>query len=313
MKKYCILRVCLAFLLLTAAAGAAAQDAIQKNGFDLSRALIPPADIFHGGPPRDGIPAINNPVFVPAAEVDFLRDDDIVIGVRVGDTARAYPTRILVWHEIVNDRIGEDYFAVTYCPLCGTAMVFDRRAGGTVRQFGVSGLLYQSDVLMYDRETESLWSQLAMQAVSGEAAGTALTWLSSDYLTWASWRQQYPDSVVLSSDTGYSRNYAGEPYAAYFADDALMFPVPQTRSELMNKAWVIGILINGAAKAYPVDLFTDNAALTDEVGGETITVRYHAANRQPSVTRIDGSTVPAVLVFWFAWQAFYPATGLWRG
>ena len=304
-----IVRCTLAAIAVLAATAAAEY----KNGFDLSKALVPPERILHGGPPRDGIPAINNPNFVPIAAVDFLHADDIVIGIKHNGTARAYPTRILIWHEIVNDRIGEHVFAVTYCPLCGTAMVFDRNLNGKVRQFGVSGLLYQSDVLMYDRESESLWSQLALRAVSGAAAGTTLTWLPSDHLTWAAWKKQHPDGEVLSIDTGYKRDYNASAYADYFASDTVMFPVPQTRKEFANKAWVIGVLINGAAKAYPIDTLPPDTVIRDSVGGKTIQVRYNANARQPIVTDDKGEAVAAVLVFWFAWQAFYPATAVWGG
>ena len=298
-------------LLLSVFGNISWAQAASKNGFDLSQATIASDEIFAGGPPRDGIPAINQPKFVAVSAVDFLHDDDIVIGVVHHNIARAYPTRILIWHEIVNDRIDDHAFAVTYCPLCGSAMVFDRTIDGQVRQFGVSGLLYQSDVLLYDRETESLWSQLGLQAVSGSAAGTALDWLPSEYMTWAAWKQQHPDSEVLSTDTGYRRDYNSNAYDAYFASDETMFPVPHTRREFANKTWVVGVLINGEAKAYPVDTLPTEHSIHDTVGGKAITVSYHAEGRQPQVTDAQGNAVAAVLVFWFAWQAFYPATAIW--
>ncbi len=142
------------------------------NGFDVSNALIPREAILSGGPPRDGIPAIVRPRFDPASRAaSFLKDEDLVVSVTVEDETRAYPLRILVWHETVNNVIRGQPLAITYCPLCGTAMVFDRRVGERTLDFGLSGLLYQSDVLMYDRQTESLWSQLAMQSVAGATGG----------------------------------------------------------------------------------------------------------------------------------------------
>jgi len=287
-------------------------EAKKLNGFDVSNATIPVKDILSGGPPRDGIPSIDEPRFVAAGNVDYLKDDDIVIGLGNGDTARAYPLRILVWHEIVNDTIGDQPVAVTYCPLCGTSMVFDRRINGTVRRFGVSGLLYQSDVLMYDRESESLWSQLKMEAVSGPEAGKKLTWLPSRHLTWKAWRTAHPQGEVLSTKTGFSRNYDGQAYASYFATDRTMFPVPRTRTELPNKEWVIGVLINGKAKAYPVKRLPDGQPIDDEVGGSTLTLRWDAQSRQPHLQDATGQPVPYVMVFWFAWQAFYPETELWE-
>lgn len=284
----------------------------EKNGFDLSKASIKRDEILSGGPPRDGIPSIDRPEFIDVSKVDYLRDNDIVIGLVRGDIARAYPTRILIWHEIVNDVIGGDAVAVTYCPLCGTAMVFERKIDGKVRTFGVSGLLYRSDVLMYDRESESLWSQLAMKAVSGPAVGTKLTWLHSEHLTWKAWREKYPHGKVLSTNTGYKRNYGRDTYTSYFSSENTMFPVPHTRKELSNKTWVIGVVINGKAKAYPVDDLPTDSAIKDKVGGKQLVVRYDAQKKFPQISDSEGKQIPSVMVFWFAWQAFYPKTDLWK-
>lgn len=307
------IKIAILFLLVTTGMSCSAPASEeQMNGFDLSNASIDRNEILSGGPGRDGIPSIDEPKFISVEEVDYLRDDDIVIGLVRGNIARAYPTRVLVWHEIVNDSIANNAVAVTYCPLCGTAMVFDRNIDGKTRTFGVSGLLYRSDVLMYDRETESLWSQLAMKAISGPAIGKKLAWLPSEQLTWKAWREKYPQGEVLSTDTGYLRNYGGEAYASYFASEKPMFPVPQTRKELRDKAWVIGIIIDGQAKAYPVDLLPSGKAIEDTVGNKKIVVRYDAEQKHPQLTGSDGEMIPSVVAFWFAWQAFYPDTGLWE-
>ncbi len=301
------------FISLIALLGTSCFAREQKmNGFVVSNASIDKEDIMFGGPPRDGIPSIDNPDFIPISRVDYLRDKDIILSVKRGGEVRGYPTRIIVWHEIVNDVIAGDSIVVTYCPLCGTGMVFDRNVDGKVRTFGVSGLLYQSDVLMYDRETESLWSQLAMKGVSGPAVDQKLTWIPSEHLTWKAWQEKYPDGKVLSINTGYSRNYAGEAYAAYFASDAVMFPVPQTRKELPNKAKVIGVFINGKAKAYPLNDLPSGKIIKEKVGGQEIMVSYDAEKQFPQVTDANGEHITSVVVFWFAWQAFYPDTGLWR-
>ena len=281
------------------------------NGFDLRGANIDADEVYRGGPPRDGIPSIDAPKFVPVPEVDYLQDEDVVIGVTRGGVSRAYPTRILIWHEIVNDAIGHDAFVVTYCPLCGTAMVFDRNVGGRLRTFGVSGLLYRSDVLLYDRETDSLWSQIGLRAVSGPARDTPLSWQTSEHMTWAAWRERYPDGKVLSTDTGYRRDYTTSPYKAYFETDAVMFPVPRPRRELDDKALVLGVIVDGLARAWPISDLPDGRPLEDRVGDTPVTVRWDAARRHPRVTRDDGTTVPSVLAFWFAWAAFHPETGLW--
>ena len=283
------------------------------NGFNLSKAIIPVSEIRSGGPPRDGIPAIDRPRFIPAEQVDFLRDEDVVISFTSGGTTRAYPLRILVWHEIVNDKLGEEAIAVTYCPLCGTAMVFDRRIAGHTLNFGVSGLLYQSDVLMYDRETESLWSQLKMQCVSGPLVETQLSWLPSEHLTWRRWRQKYLQGEVLSTNTGYERDYTQQPYKGYEENPKTVVPVPHHRKELPNKEWVVGVIVGNQAKAYPVTaLPPNNQAVTDLVAGQALKVSYDRAGKRPSVVRADsGEAVPYVMAYWFAWQAFHPETGLW--
>jgi len=298
-------------LLLIFVAGNIYLTAQSKNGFDLSNSIIDVNDIYRGGPPRDGIPAISNPVFVTVKEVDYLRDDDIVIGMVRGGEARAYPTRILIWHEIANDTIGSDHVAIVYCPLCGTSMVFDREIKGRIREFGVSGLLYQSDVLMYDRETDSLWSQLEMKSISGPEVGTSLKWLTSEHMTWKSWREKHPQGKVLSDETGYDRNYSGNAYAGYFATESTMFPVPFLRDELTNKTMIIGVIVNGRAKAFPVDSFVSTKTISESVGSSLIKISYDMDKKYPVVTDDSGNDIPYVMSFWFAWQAFYPDTELW--
>jgi Protein of unknown function (DUF3179) len=188
-------------VIVTVLMAAPAVVAVAQNGFDLSNATIPRDEILPGGPPRDGIPAINQPQFIKPSEVNFLRDDDRVLSVKIDNEVRAYSLRILNWHEIVNDQVGDHAIAVTYCPLAGAGMVFDRSVNGRNLSFGVSGLLYQSDLLMYDRETESLWSQIAMKAVSGAQAGAELPWLPAENMTWHAWREAYPDGKVLPTQT----------------------------------------------------------------------------------------------------------------
>ena len=192
------------FLLLLALTllVATTSTAQTRNGFDISNLSIPADEVLHGGPPKDGIPAINEPNFVSATEADFLQPEDRILGVHRNGIARAYAIRILNWHEIVNDQFGDEKIAITFCPLCGTGMAFKANVGGQDRSFGVSGLLYNSDVLLYDRESESLWSQIARVAVSGELIGTELEMVAVSHTSWADWQQRYPDSQVLSTETG---------------------------------------------------------------------------------------------------------------
>jgi hypothetical protein len=283
----------------------------QKNGFDISNAIIDKNKILSGGPPKDGIPAINNPKFVNIKDVDYLKADDIIIGVVRDGISKAYPTRILIWHEIVNDTINKENIVVTYCPLCGTAMVFERDIGNITRTFGVSGLLYQSDVLMYDKESESLWSQLGMESVSGKAVGSKLKWINSEHMTWNAWKNKYPNSKVLSIDTGFYRNYSANAYDSYFKSDQTMFPVTKNRDELAQKSWVVGVVINGVAKAYSIEKLEKESIINDTISEVKIKVRYDKNKKYHKITNNAGEEIPSVVVYWFAWQAFYPKTLLW--
>ena len=292
----------------------AASSARAMNGFDLSNLTVPRTEVFSGGPPRDGIPSIDEPKFDSVTNASWLQDGDLVVGVSIGDEHRAYPIRILVWHEIVNDTVGGKPVAVTYCPLCGTAMTFEREIKGTVHTFGVSGLLYQSDVLMFDRETESLWSQLAIKSLSGPRVNQPLVWLPSTLSTWKSWKEAHPDSRILSRETGEQRDYDHMPYQGYEDREDTIFPVPAHRTELGNKEWVLGLLVEGKALALPLSALAKKAAgpITVKVGESTILVTFDPVTRAASARRSDGETIPLVHVYWFAWQAFYPETVLWE-
>jgi len=173
-----------------------------KNGFDLEDALVPVDMIQSGGPPRDGIPALSRPRFVSAKEADFLEQTDRVLGITLNGVSRAYPIKILNFHEIVNDRFSDASVVVTFCPLCGTGIVFRGSIEGVDHSFGVSGLLYNSDVLLYDQQTESLWSQIGGRAISGPRKGTPLERLPVTHTTWEDWLGRHPDTRVLSIDTG---------------------------------------------------------------------------------------------------------------
>jgi hypothetical protein len=309
-----------AVLLLVAGAGIGAEPAIAArqsrapfNGFNVSNAIIPTGEILSGGPGRDGIPSIDQPRFVGPGAAGFMLPGDLVVSLTIGDQTRAYPLRILVWHEIVNDELGGLPIAVTYCPLCGTAMVFNRQVGNRTLSFGVSGLLHHSDVLMYDRQTDSLWSQLAMKAVSGPQVNTKLEWLASEHLTWAAWKAKYPAGEVLSTQTGARRNYSGTAYAGYERSPDTMFPVPTHRNELPRKEWVVGVVVDGVARAYPLKSLPPGQVVHEEVNADVLEISFHPASQLAEVRRAgSGEVVPSVKVYWFAWQAFYPHTRLWK-
>ncbi|MBL8323511.1 MAG: DUF3179 domain-containing protein [Rubrivivax sp.] len=281
------------------------------NGFDLRDALVPVQAIERGGPPRDGIPAIDRPKFVPAARA-ALKDPDRVLGVALNGVARAYPVRILNWHEIVNDRFGAQAVAVTYCPLCGTGMAFDARIGAREASFGVSGLLYNSDVLLYDRATESLWSQVMAKAVTGPLKGAVLVPLPLAHTSWAAWRARHPGTEVLSTDTGFERDYERDPYDGYEKIQRLMFDVQHRDARLPLKEWVLGLRVGGEAKAYPFSLLERRVdakgRLADRIGGQRVEVRFDRTHRSAEAFDAEGRPLPGVMAYWFAWVAFHPQT-----
>jgi hypothetical protein len=294
-------------------ATAAGAPAGTLNGFELSGALVPTDAIAAGGPPRDGIPAIDRPRFVDAAR-SGLQANDRVLGLRLGGEARAYPVRILNWHEIVNDRVAGRAVAVTYCPLCGTGIAFDARVAGGDARFGVSGLLYNGDVLLYDRGTQSLWSQIMGRAISGRLKGTPLIGLPLAHTSWADWRRREPPTRVLSTDTGFVRDYARDPYEGYEAVPQLMFDVQHRDERVYMKEWVLGVVVDGQAKAYPFERLARRlgreGTLPDRVAGSAVTIRYDAGHRTAEAFDADGRPLPAVMAHWFAWVAFHPRTEL---
>lgn len=242
---------------------------------DGTRHLIPLDAIRSGGPPKDGIPSIDAPRFVGSESWNELgfSGDNLVIGVEVNGIRRAYPFQVLVWHEIVNDVIDGKPLLITYCPLCGTGIAFEREIEGEPVQFGVSGQLYNSDLLMYDRKTDSFWSQITGTAVVGPLAGTVLPFYPSEIMTWDDWRQTYPDSAVLSPDTGFSRDYSVDPYSGYYADGNLWFPVSGLDARLPVKERVTGIEVEGAAfGAYPDEAVVEHGPVNDQVGDTPVLV-----------------------------------------
>lgn len=183
------------------------------SGSDEEKHTVPLDQIVGGGPPPDGIPSIDSPKFVSAEEAnEILQDSDLVVGLDVNGEVRAYPLQILVWHEIVNDNVGGMPVAVTYCPLCFTSQVFSRTISGTVVEFGTSGKLYNSNLVMYDRTSKSLWSQALGEGIVGQYAGVKLERIPFDLAYWKEWKQLYPNTKVLSRDTGSTRPYGADPY-----------------------------------------------------------------------------------------------------
>jgi hypothetical protein len=205
-------------------------------------------EIQWGGVAVNGIPPLDHPAHVQASEATYLNDRNVIFGFAIDGEARAYPKRILAWHELALDHLGNRDLTIVYCTLCGTVIPFDSRVGGTLRKFGTSGLLYQSNKLMFDADTKSLWSSLTGKPVVGPLVGFGLELSALPVVTttWGEWRRRHPDTTVLSLDTGYRRDYSeGAAYRAYFATDALMFDVSQRDERLPNKAEVLVVRSTG--------------------------------------------------------------------
>ncbi len=285
----------------------------EKNGFDLKNSTIPVTEIKDGGPPRDGIPSINTPVFLKSGKAT-LNDGDRILGVYENGVAKAYPIKILNYHEIVNDKFSGKPVVVTFCPLCGSGIAFDAEINGEALEFGVSGLLYNSDVLLYDRQTESLWSQLEYKAISGPMAGKELKVLNTANTTWKNWKEKHPKTLVLSEETGFKRDYSRDPYPGYEASPALFFPVSAQNDDFHPKEMVIGIKINGKSKAYPFSELEKSGkkSIKDRFNGKELEIRYNAESKSAEIFDAKGKALPAITNFWFAWFAFNPDTSIYR-
>ena len=281
--------------------------AASKNGFVLDDALVPAKQILSGGPGRDGIPSLDYPAFIVARNADYLNEEDRILGIEVNGVARAYPIRILNYHEIVNDIVGGEAIVVTYCPLCGSGMAFNAEINNKSFEFGVSGLLYNSDVLLYDRQTGSLWSQILKTSVTGAMSGTRLTAIPLSHTTWQDWYARHPTTDVLSSETGYRRNYRVDPYPGYSRSGKLYFPVQEESRLYSRKALVMGLEIDGEFKVYPfAELQKGSGRFTDEFNGTRFEVLYDSANETARILAENGNEIPTLMAFWFAWYAFHP-------
>jgi hypothetical protein len=287
-------------------------SALPYNGFDVENSVVPVEQIHHGGPQRDGIPALTAPRFIPSAEAEYLRPDDRILGIERHGERRTYPIRILNYHEIVNDRIGDESIVITYCPLCGTGMAFSATVAGEVRRFGVSGLLYNSDVLLYDRQSESLWSQIMGEAISGPLRGTKLHAIPVTHTTWEAWRKEGA-SRVLSLDTGYRRDYSRSPYGNYDNNEAIFFPISARSRQYHPKERVLGIELEGRAKAYPfAELAQTQSPVHDTINGKKVVIEFDAATRSGRIFDAEGKELAGINSFWFAWFTFHPDTLIYK-
>lgn len=268
---------------------------------DLPPPLIDLADLVPGGPPPDGIPAIDHPLFESVADVDWLESDEPVLSLTVAGRTRAYPIRIMMWHEIVNDRVAGVPVAVTYCPLCNSGVAFERTVGGRVTTFGTSGLLFADNLVMYDRRTESLWPQLTGRAAVGALTGTQLVSIPMGTVGWAQFRAEHPDARVLSRATGFDRHYGDNPYVGY--DDPgsePMFEVPgEPDTRLPVKARVVGVGDGDQAVAVSRDLLAETGVQEVTVGRRRLVLWHVPGQRSALDTESlpEGEEIGTVAVF----------------
>ncbi|MEO0443527.1 MAG: DUF3179 domain-containing protein [Pseudomonadota bacterium] len=307
-------------------------------------------EIRWGGVRQDGIPPLRKPKMLDASDADYLADEHIVFGIKINGDARAYPKRILAWHEMFVDTIGGVDIAGVYCTLCGTVIPYKTKVNGKVHQLGTSGFLYRSNKLMYDKETQSLWSTMTGKPVVGPLVdkGIQLDYVGVVTSTWAEWKRRHPNTRVLSLDTGHRRDYGeGIAYQDYFATDQLMFNTPFEDKRLNNKQEVLALRFAGSPMdqlAIDTDFLAKHPLYTGQIGRQAFIVLsdssganrvydpenidFVAYDQDSQVTDAQGNTwavteeqlvsksgrvlqrLPYHRAFWFGWQAAYPQTQL---
>jgi hypothetical protein len=303
---------------------------VAAYGFDLSTCLVPQGLIVASGMPRDGVRTLDDPPTLTPSAVDranqqgrgkMLVASDRVVGVSIGGQSRAYPLRLLRWHEVVNDTVGGRPIAVTYNPLCDSVVVLSREVEETVPRFAVSGLLLNSNLLLYDTRDElaasSLWSQIQARAVAGPAARNSarLEILACDLSTWGSWRGRFPETTVLAPEPDLKRLYKRDPYHSYFGSDLLRFPVDPLppASDLRLKDRVVVVETGGEQRVLALSRLAaavgrDHGRWQTTVGGQQLTVDFAVDQGVAWVARGDRQRAPTAVryAFWFAWHAAFP-------
>lgn len=257
---------------------------LQREYLQPDRAKIRIEEVTWGGVRKDGIPSLDAPNLVAAEDAGYLRDDDLVFGVSINGDTRAYPLRIMGWHEMFNEVIGGVPVALAYCTLCGSGILFETQVAGRAKPFvfGSSGFLYRSNKLMFDRETHSLWNQFTGKPVIGPLSSQQITLKQRPVVitSWKDWRAQNPDTRALSLDTGHRRDYSsGAVYNAYFSSPDLMFPTLVDERQHKQKSYVFGIRSFGGAKAWPLRAFRRKPVINDALNGENLVLIGDAKTR----------------------------------
>lgn len=285
--------------------------------------IVNPEKVMSGGPSKGGIgvdrgiPAINEPKFVSVADADaWIEDNELVLAIEYKGIERVYPLQILVWHEIVNDEIAGEPVLITYCPLCGSGIAYERvieiNGEKVEAEFGTSGKLYNSNLVMYDDKTDTYWQQIDGKAIVGELTGQELKEISIDTVSWREWKEEHAESEVLSQDTGFRRNYGQDPYGNYYEDGFVFFPVENEDDRIHPKTVIFGIELNGKFKAYREDDLKEAGIIEDEFGGINVRVERFEDGRVVITNVGSGEEIVKERDFWFAWYAFHPETELYE-
>jgi len=310
---------------------------------DGTKYLVHPNDILSGGPPKDGIPSLDNPKFTSKEEADeWLKDDDLVLGLEYNGVVRAYPHRIMNWHEIVNDVIKEERVLITYCPLCRTGIAFKPIVDNKEVEFGTSGKLYNSELVMYDRLTDSYWTQSLGKAIVGEQSGAVLEKVALDTVRWVDWKNLHETTEVLSRQTGHVRNYDSSPYGSIQRSNVVGFGLEFNDDRLGPKQIVYGVEFDNDASAYEEGLVETEKVINDVIGSVPIVVMWDKRLNTVKIFErtFDGEILEFSLEgnsiidnsgkewtvqdmhdrlvrvdtfghFWFSWLSFFPETELY--
>jgi hypothetical protein len=271
---------------------------------DMTKHSIPLEEILDGGPGKDGIPALIDPSFTDIAHADSSVQKSDGILVVAGETVKFYPYNIMVWHEIVNDTIDGTHLVITFCPLCGSAIVYEADVEGKTETFGVSGKLYNSNLLMYDAATESLWSQIGGEAVVGERTGEKLALYPSQVVSFDTVREKYPQAKILSIDSGYSRDYSLSPYGDYDDTDRLYFPVSVTDTRLPSKEIMYVVNFNEHSIAFKVKDLKPGVVARVDVAGKPLIAELKDGIIETS------PALPGYHTMWFAWAVHHQKDGI---
>lgn len=284
------------------------QTTMQQNAPDIISGMLLP----------DSVPSIDHPKFESTSVADqYLNNDGLGISVESNGISRFYPYQILVWHHVVNDIISGEPLLVSYNPFAMSGVVYQRIIQGTVLDFGLGDKLANSNLLLYDRATHSLWDPMTHSAIDGEKKGAVLARYPSTVMLWSTYKTFHPDGQVLSRDTGFSRDYTHDPYGDYVYSEKILFPVTHKDDRLASKALVYGIEWNQKQKAYPIALLEKQTAIRDSIDGTNISIEYDAKSHVVHVYQLDAggnhqNEIPVTESFWFAWAAGFPGTDLYH-